>query len=618
MTNTNYSTLTAFFNDSEKTVVVGDYVTTFGFSEVEDGGNGVYRVIAVDESLDNDTVAINGIQFTCKKVKLELCFDNATVRVNQFGAKKVDGNQSYTSTEIANFASINKNAIQEAINSGARKVEFSTGTYYVADDILINHPVDICGNGTALILKPTNTNANTHLFCFDFSAVENDYTAATNIKDLIIAGVTTNSISKSIPSIRMKRAYKVNIENVYFEGGDYAVYADDTGIENYYIHDISLINCKAINMNSGFNFVSSSGIKVKNCRLELAEPTNIRYGFGFVLDNSNNAIIEDVSVFNATMSAVGLGNNVWCDDSTGSGNATERILFKNLLIDNAIIAISLTNSNLPVSFNNAMLIDCDYSFFVTDAENISVTNSSVLAKSPLVAAADSRILTFTGYSKMKFMHTQFDFPYEFQKIAYNSEKEKPVDLTFVDCTLQKTDVPGLSDSIVPSGFGTVGYESNYSNQVIETFDACEFRSYINDYSVTTGEGENAVTAYNFPITLATSSNSGSKLIIKNCRFVNDSTCTVPYFKLDDSAKFDNIVVYNCFFENYDYSYEVTTDNKTKNVYPIFGRVIDGIIVTDITNSDNEKIHNIFARCNMRSYAPDGTNGTTINEVLEYN
>ena len=80
------------------------------------------------------------------------------------------------------------------------------------------------------------------------------------------------------------------------------------------------------------------------------------------------------------------------------------------------------------------------------------------------------------------MHTQFDFPYEFQKITYNSEKEKPVDLTFVDCTLRKTDVPGLSDSIIPSGFGTVGYESNYSNQVIETFDACEFRSYIQNYS----------------------------------------------------------------------------------------------------------------------------------------
>ena len=88
---------------------------------------------------------------------------------------------------------------------------------------------------------------------------------------------------------------------------------------------------------------------------------------------------------------------------------------------------------------------------------------------------------------------------------------------------------------------------------------------------------------------------------------------MPYFKLDDTAKFDNIVVYNCFFENYEFSKGEGEDKY----YPIFGRVIDGIIVTDITNSDNEKIHNIFARCNMRSYAPDGTNGTTINEVLEY-
>ncbi len=609
-----FGTLNDIFNAATSDLQPGDVVVTGGYGSVNDGGASTYYVTSINNT-NNADLDITGKTFSKGSIQLELMFNNGEVNVEQFGAQ--------STASAAN----NKAAIQAAIDSGARCVNFRPVQYLVEDDIVINHPVDIAGNGTKLTLIPTVVNSNTHLFCLDFEPCVSNLKIATNIKDMFIVGVTTNALSKSIPSIRINCANRVCFENVCFEGGDYAVYAKKSNNTGCDIRDISISNCKATNMNSGFAFNSSSDIKVKNCRIELREPTNITYGFGFVLDNTYKAFVEDLSVLNATMSAVGVGNKTW------DNNSTNRIVFKNLLVDNAIIAISLTNCNLPISFNNAMLIDCDYSFYVADAENITVSNSSFSAKSPLTCAADTRILTFTGYSKMKFMHTQFDFPYAFQAIVYNSEKEKPVELDFVDCTLQKIDVSGLSDTIIPSGFGLIGYEGEYSNRVIQTFDACEFRSYITDYSVTTGEGENAVTTYNFPITLATSSNSDSKLIIKNCRFINEDNSDdeqdetqgetqdetqppkeyIPYFKLDDNAKFDNIVVYNCFFENYEFSKGEGEDKH----YPIFGRVVDGAINTDNTDSDNETIHNIFARCNMRSSAPDTANGTTINEMLEY-
>ena len=47
------------------------------------------------------------------------------------------------------------------------------------------------------------------------------------------------------------------------------------------------------------------------------------------------------------------------------------------------------------------------------------------------------------------------------------------------------------------------------------------------------------------------------------------------------------------------------------VYPVFGRMSNGVLILD---SDE---HNIFAKCNIRSSAPDRENGTVINEMKTY-
>ena len=602
MTNTNYSTLTAFFNDSEKTVVVGDYVTTFGFSEVEDGGNGVYRVIAVDESLDNDTVAINGIQFTCKKVKLELCFDNATVRVNQFGAKKVDGNQSYTSTEIANFASINKNAIQAAINSGARKVEFSTGTYYVAEDICIDHPVDICGNGAKLVLETSST--STQLFRIEYAG--NVVVSPASIRNMKIEG--TRVVSATIDNtfnyynilVNIVNAKQFTISDIYFEYGSSAIETTNSTL----ITDIDIVNCVFKGFSVGIVFCDVKGFKIKNCTIDLLDENG---GTGILMNsNVKSGIVEDVTVVNAFDSAVDCWNGEWGQNTNGImiKDATDRVIFKNLNIEKCLYGIKINFSDVPICVTNAMVTDVTFGVFMESAKNVSIMHSSILLLPPAKAPDYAVPIYISGHVQAEFKHVQFDFPWDFQYSGICSEEV--TDVRFIDCTLQKTDIDGISGVSNPKGFGYIGTGYVGESKYVMTFDACEFRSYIKNYATIATENEIEIITYNFPITLLTLSETDSKLIIKNCRFVNDSTCTVPYFKLDDAWKFDNIVVYNCFFENYNY-----TDPDNVSDFPIFGKFTNNGISCDVSD------HNIFARCNMRSSAPDRTNGTTINEVLEY-
>ena len=218
---------------------------------------------------------------------------------------------------------------------------------------------------------------------------------------------------------------------------------------------------------------------------------------------------------------------------------------------------------------------------------------------------DSRIC----YTTARGNHTFFTLD------TYFGENE----ISFVDCTFQKTDLPGITGVTEPTGFGEIGCDCTTKHSFVETFDACEFRSYMQNYKLVSEDSDgNDVVTYNLPMTLISPTTSEatettSKLIIKNCRFVNENTCTVPYFLVDDNAKFDNIVVYNCFFENYDCSNEIETEKGTEYVYPIFAKLTNNQLSYDISD------HNIFAKCNMRSSKPDEdrTNGTTINEMVEY-
>ena len=343
-------------------------------------------------------------------------------------------------------------------------------------------------------------------------------------------------------------------------------------------------------------------------------------------------------MFNATTGIVVASNIINVTDNTGDtsgtnetedtiGAATDRIFIKNFFAENCGDMAQVYFNTLPVHFSNAMAVDVKAGLRLRQCENLSVSNSSILLLPPEKCPVyDSAAIVLYGTAKAKFLHTQFEFPRDFH-IASSMHGNSDSELSFVDCTLQKTDIPELDGVTKSIGFGRFGFLGGSTNQFNEIFDACEFRSYIKDYSETTGEGENAVIAYNFPAVINVMKNNNSKLIIKNSRFVNDSLCTIPYFKLNylnldynSEATNENIVVYNCFFENYEFS-EGEGEDKC---YPIFGRIVGNNIDTEPEekeNSDEGEVslhkYNIFAKCNMRSSAPDRENGTTINETLEY-
>lgn len=642
----NFDTFNTFANAQNKGVVVDDYIVTYGYNTVGDGGDATYRVCESSESGSTANV------ITCGNVTLELIPENNTVRVEQFGAVITDETNTDNLTTIAEA---NKNAIQAAINSGARKVEFSTGTYYVAEDICIDHPVDIVGNGAKLVLETDST--STQLFRVEYNTTVGDNPPAASISDMKIVGTHTitqvqetdtetneikivEKLTNYNDGIKLVNVTDFSVSGVDFKYGNYAIFALDSNSNEELIKNICIAECNTRFTNCGFYLVGVVGANVSNCKIELAENLlSVTYQPGVsVISNSRCVTVEDVSVFNATTGISVASNKINVTDNTGDtsnanekvntiGAATDRIFIKNFLVENCGDMAQIYFNTIPVHFSNAMAVDVKAGLRLRQCENLSVSNSSILLLSPAKCPVnDSAAIVLYGSAKAKFSHTQFEFPRDFHIVSSmygNSDSE----LSFVDCTLQKTDIPETDGVTTACGFGRFGFLGGSTKRFNEFFDACEFRSYIKDYSITTSDGENAVINYNFPAEIAVMKNNNSKLVIKNSRFINDSSCTIPYFKLNylnfdfnSEVSNENIVVYNCFFENYEFS-EGEGDDKR---YPIFGRVVgNDIDIEPEEKEDSEEgevsLHkyNIFARCNMRSSAPDRTNGTTINEVLEY-
>ncbi len=583
-----FDSLNEFFNKEDRDVISGDYVQTYGYNAINDGGSGLYKVKSVSATVSN-AITFNGLEVTCKGCTLELIPENGTVRVEQFGAVGNYSFENMTATEKTAFYTKNKNAVQAAIDSGVSSVEFADKTYMVDGNITISDSVNVIGNSAVLQLGES-CDTIIKLYKAD-SYVEN-----VNIYDITLKGKDVNS---DCTLLLGENVAKTNVDNVRFETGNCAI-SITTGYENS--NEINIRNCNAINVITGFVLDNVIDFKINNCRIELADSDGSEDSKGLYFNQKTSfGVVEDVSIYNAYYAIYYEG-----DSEAWDGIAIERILFKNLLIDECDYGISTSYNEIPLHFSNAMLVDVDYGFNLECTKNIEVINSSVLIKSPADAAANAAPVCVNTYAKAKFIHTQFDFPHSFSKLTTYDVGET-CELSYADCTMQKTDIAGVTGVVEPTGFGYITDTHSLAAKLIETFDACEFRSYIKDYKLTTGEGENAVTTYNLPIEIFSPFDSGSKLIFKNSRFINDTTCDIPYFCIFNGNCPDNIVVYNCFFENYEYS---TGEGENKE-YPIFGKVSNSVLSLDVSN------FNIFAKCNMRSSKPIRNTGTTINEMVTY-
>ncbi len=565
-----YNSLKEYFETEKFTEGQGDIVSILGFDKENDGGAADYLVESTGYT-SYDKITFIGDSVTCRGIKLRLLPENGVAYVEQFGAKGDYDLSKVSEADKVSFYENNSQSIQLALNSGFEKVAFLKKVYMVSGDILINEPVKAIGNSARL--KLTNENSSVFTVGCQDTALED-----VEISDLTLEGFSTNGSCALVEAVNVEN---FSMSNIFFDTANRALRVS----ENSY--KINVRNCTAVNVIHGFEFDNVIDFRINNCKFELADDENSK---GLCLAQKTSfGVVEDLSVCNAGYAVYYDG-----DGESWDGLAIERILFKNLLVDECDYGVKSHYNEIPLHFSNAMLVNVNYGIYLECVKNLVVTNSSVLIKSPSTAAVDAVPICVRTYAHAKFSHTQFDFPHSFNDISSYDECE-PCELSFVDCTMQKTDIAGITGVVEPTGFGYITDTHSLAAQINETFDACEFRSYIQNYS-----------ADNMPIALFAPIGSGSKLIIKNCRFVNDSTCTVPYFKLDDSGKFDNIVVYNCFFENYNY-----TDPNNASDFPIFGKLTNNTLSSDVSS------HNIFARCNMRSSAPDRENGTTINEMVTY-
>jgi len=606
-----YDSLNDFSNVSVHREVVGDIVKTLGFYNADDGGAATYIVVS-DDGMLTENLIVSKEYVRHKNHELRILSENGNGNVEQFGAKGIVNESELSDEEKMQISQLNKSAIESALNSGIPNIEFSPKKYLVSGGIIVERSVNVLGNSATVELTTENTSV---IAFYDSKGTINN----ASISDINIKGIF-NNLGSSCTLLTAKNIIGFSVNNVRFIQGDNAlsIYTVDT--ENEPCSDIYISNCIAENIVNGFGFRTTTDVKIKNCRMILENS-----GVGIsISDNSHTFSIEDLSVSGGEV-GVNVSEGVW------SEKANERIFFKNLQVTDTVVAVNIYEIDTPIHFANAMIVDVYIGVLMNLAENITMTNSSVILVPPATTCEDIvpevvPIYVF-DYAKAMFTHTQFEFPRNFQRIDFETDEQVINNLVFVDCTLQKTDIAGVEGVVSPCGFGSFGAIGINNIAVNETFDACEFRSCIKDYKLTTGEGENTVITYNFPITLSTATNSGSKLIIKNCRFINEDNSDdeqdetqgetqdetqppkeyIPYFRLDDNAKFDNIVVYNCFFENYNYK-----PSEDSSVYPLFGKLTNNGLSCDVDD------HNIFARCNMRSSAPDRTNGTTINEVLEYN
>ena len=607
-----YSSLKDYFN-ANASEQVSDFIATLGFETEGDGGNAIYQITST-QCEERDELCVNGEYFYKGTKELKIVPTSAIVCVEQFGAKHNVDSSNLSEADLLSLAEHNTNAINNAIKSGYI-VEFSPADYYVSGNINITNELILRGNNAVLTLVTKSNNIS----LFNIANVPSTEYSKVELSELNLYGKYSATVASTLNE-KIKAITLTNTSNVIFDKirfNTFDVVAECTGAVAestlaYICDNISFKDCVAENVKNGLMMYGVTGLKVRNFRIDVTGSDWVLDGVGILLsDNCYGANIEDLSVLNAKYAPV------VCRYGVSDSNATHGIFFKNLLIDGTRgSAVTVTEHNIPIRFANAMVTDVAVGMTMTNAENVSMVNSSVLINNDVTNPTAKRVFIFNGLSRAKFTKTQFEFPADFQDyssataIAVQGEGEsatKPAsEITFVDCTLQKTDMPGVPNVTRSVGFGKIGYSGTADNQIIETFDACEFRSYQSEYILRNEADE--IIGYAFPVEIHTKHSTNSKIIFKNSRFVNDSACTLPYFFTSTEKFLGNLVVYNCFFENYTYSKE----ENGKPVYHIFASAINnGAIVTGSFGYD------IFAKYNMRSSTPMKNTGTVINETKAY-
>lgn len=332
-------------------LINGSYAKTLGYYEINDGGNGLYKIVD-DNTLINDNGLVHELN---NGLKAKLIVKDNIVNVKQFGAKG-DG--------ITEDGLSVKNAFATEYN-----VRINKGTYIINEPLLISTNKEIFGDGQEISILKAKQGL---IRGFDmFKAINltylqlHDFGISGNIQENPIGeiydGIDGIHICDIINSSNVE-IYSMKIfDNAYvgIRFGHFGQNLEPPLLKNYKIHDNTIVNVDCGFESLGAN-IRLRDILINNNLIDghsNSEPITF-YNTGYVEDviisnnilkNKNNAngILVRPSAKNITIS-----NNILEDLSTG-------------------IAILNDCDNLIVIGNTAKGNDSNfYTFFTSSASHL--------------------------------------------------------------------------------------------------------------------------------------------------------------------------------------------------------------------------------------------------------
>ncbi len=368
-----------FINALSKSYTSGDYVRTFGFASVGDGGAALYKVTEaykVDE-IDISSICYEDGKFyyvfdnVLKSSTFKLIPQHGVVYAEQFGVMPENENYYKSNTSMLN------RAISYASDHGVR-LEFATkGTYYLNSNICLKSNLFIDGNG-AVLVQHTDAPNGTGMFCTE--KIDNVYVARKNItiNNITLIGRTNENQNLA------DQAFHVCIEgftlrNVNIKNFNYAVHTFGRSAAEYTVPEIPnknwlFENCSISDTIMGINCSELDGFVIKNSsvggRLDATKNNHCVY----LSSNCSNVRITGSSLHNVSGDAIHKAYPV--SETDRIADISKNHFYTDLSINDADSALNIGIISQNVMCDNVFATKVEIALQISGADNCIVSNSN--------------------------------------------------------------------------------------------------------------------------------------------------------------------------------------------------------------------------------------------------
>ena len=380
-----------FLSALSKSYTSGDYVRTFGFASVGDGGAATYKVVfGAPSGAKSYTVAgssfnyADGKFYTSSSSVFQLIPQGNKVYAEQFGVMPENENYYKSNTSMLN------RAVSYASDHGVR-LEFATkGTYYLNSNICLKSNLFIDGNG-AVLVQHTDAPNGTGMFCTE--KIDNVYVARKNItiNNITLIGRTNENQNLA------DQAFHVCIEgftlrNVNIKNFNYAVHTFGRSAAEYTVPDIPnknwlIENCVIKDTVMGLCCSELDGIVIKDSSITgIFNPPEPDPETGKV-DNqdgvhnlyfSSNCL--NIRVTNTTLGIV-TGDAIHKQFAAVAGSSCADIsknhFYTDIAIDNCDSALCISQISENVMCDNVFATQAMLLVEVSAADNVIISNSNL-------------------------------------------------------------------------------------------------------------------------------------------------------------------------------------------------------------------------------------------------